>query len=63
MSRNHTVKRRGRDHRGDDEDPAEHAVALVVAGGAPQQPPQVVQARGDDERDDQRADEAQRTRP
>ena len=55
-SRNHTVKRGGRDDRGDDEDPAEHAVALVVAGRAAQQPPQVVQPRRHHEREDQRSE-------
>ena len=35
-----------RDHRGRAEDPRQHAVALLVAGGAAQQPPHAVQPRG-----------------
>ena len=57
MSRNHAVNAAAATIAVTTKIRPEHAVALVVAGRAAQQPPDVVQPRGDHQRDDQRADE------
>ena len=44
------------DHRGDREDPHERVVALVVAGGAAQEPSHAVEPGGERQRQHQRGD-------